>query len=1112
MKFSTTNISLYTNNNKESIPAWMQDMNTNVKEIDKIDLEIKAKPSFSEKTKLERCASDASIRDMTSNINETKAKLDSKIELSKFLSGKFFKSKENIIGNNVIITTTIKGVPASFNFIYEAVNGKIKQSKIFNVDFDGANYEYPFSKAAFEECLIDIKNNKPKMSKVAENVGQYSIINREEIIRRYNGKLREATDKINELLAEGLLIGVSSNSYGSFYDLDQLIPQEDKEKGLEKCSEFEFVKNTEHVKANPYKQASVLAIESSKFLSEIFNDFKIIKSERNNDELLISANVLTKNGITLNAHFIFEIENEKISNLKLVEHNNNRLSLAQFIERIKENVYLNEYKSNKKIASRIYNGIVLTTKNIKNILSSYISNDNIELVIKDWISNNKISPINSMTFITKNSLENLINDITVEQLSKEEKEQMLLLANKTLMLKNERQDVKDTGIRDTEYIEKTIKEIDTKLKMELSKNIFNYNISKLEKTSNKVNVSNKDVTYSLPQYYFNIEFINPKSGVKYLEKCSCYLLNNKLNIFVLNDNHMIKFDEYLNNVKSHPVISHYLKNNKVNHGATIKLSKKQLYDKLSDMCSKEDINNAFNKWIKSGMATLVADNTIISNYSIEQLLNNSDIKLLSNEDIEDIKLAKQYFGNQLSYIETEDTGVREIEYTINDDSMLRACNEYLAKIFDSFKVCSFDIEDSYINYFIKLFDKTTGVTCNMNISFTFDKNKITSSFANVNGKQIELSNIKLAFSKSEVLNKYLITNNKQKINVPMIITTEKLKEKMKHICSMDEIKSVLNNWCKSGKVDKIGLNVFASKYTLEQLINDSNLKVLSDEEIKDKLSKSMRNKQLKLSASYIEDSDTRELIEEWSPERVLLEAKRSIGKLFNSFEILNADTSDNLYFIKIRALNPKTGIKQIMNCKFKIINSKISKLEEIKSESNASIELTSLLETYTPSKIDTLGYISNSNIKNIFSKVMSHNKINDAINILVKEDMLLPVNSNTYALKCTVSELVDYLANEKITNLSLAKEQLYDSKRNSGLIIDDKRIMDSESRILKQKDKELSSNMIKLRDKIKDTVTSAYNGKLLTSKKYNDLTNKLNLAKEEKDLELISKELKRYLS
>ena len=1114
MKFNTTNISLYTNNNKESIPDWMKGMNTDVKEIEKIDLDIKAKPAFSEKTTINRQTSDGSIREMTASVNETKAKLDSKIELSKFLTGRFFKSTEKVIGNKVVIATTIQSIPASFNFPYEVVNGKIKQCKTFNVDFDGNNYEYPFSKAAFEECLADIKNNKPKMSKVAENVGQYSIINREEIIRRYNGKLREATDKINELIAEGLLVGVSSNSYGSFYDLDQLIPQEEKEKGLDKQGEFEFVQNKEHVEANPYKQASVLAIESSKFLSEIFKDFNIIKSNRDNNELLVSANVLTNEGMTLTAHFSFGIENEKVANLKVVEYNNDRLSLDQFIEKIKSNVYLNEYKSNNKIASRIYKGIVLTEKNIRNILSSCISNDNIKVVINEWVRSGKVKPINSTTFITESSLENLLNDITVEHLSKEDKQQMLLLANKTLMLKTERQDVKDTGVRDTENVEKTIKEIDTKLKMTLSKKLSNYKVANLRKIESTQTIfdNSENIEEILPMYEFDLEFINPKTGSKHISKFLCRTHNGNMYIFTYNKNNMeYTIDEYLNNMKSHPVLSAYLSTNKVNNGSIIKLSKKQLHSKLSDICSMEDIDNAFDKWITSGMATIIAENTIVSKYSIEQLLNNSDIKLLSKDDIEDIKLAKQHFGNQLTAIETKDTGVRAMECEVTDDTMLRACNEYLAKIFESFTVCDFDINGSSANYGIRLFDKNSGISCYMNISFVLENNKVISSKAKVNGKDIELSNVKIAFSKNETLNKYLNNNNQQKFDAPMIITSEKLKEKMKHICSVSEIESVLANWCKSGKVDKIGLNVFASKYTLEQLINDSNLKALSDEEIKNRLLKSMRNKQLKLSASYINDSDTRMMVETWSPERMLIEAKSSIGKLFNSFEILNADTFNDCYELKIRALNPKTGIKQLMNCKFKIINSKISKLEEITSESNNSLELNTLLETYTPAKFDTLGYISKTNLKNVFSKVMGINQIDNAINLLVKNEMLLPVNSSSYALKCTVAELVDHLAINKATNIEEAKEQLQDARRNNGLVIDNKRTMDSASRQLEAKDKELSPNMIKLRDKINNMVTSAYNGKLLTANKYNDLTNKLQLAKEEKDLELISKELRRYL-
>ena len=48
-------------------------------------------------------------------------------------------------------------------------------------------------------CIIskNIKSNKITASTKVDGLGKTYVINREEIIRRYNGQLREATEKIN---------------------------------------------------------------------------------------------------------------------------------------------------------------------------------------------------------------------------------------------------------------------------------------------------------------------------------------------------------------------------------------------------------------------------------------------------------------------------------------------------------------------------------------------------------------------------------------------------------------------------------------------------------------------------------------------------------------------------------------------------------------------------------------------------------------------------------------------------------------------------------------------------------------------------------------------------
>ena len=252
-KFNTVNSKLFTNNNPSRLPKWMEDFRDNAEDIinnkKSIEIEFDKKGKFQEKTYGERPELDSSLRKIEAGYNENRMIIESKIELAKFLKGKYYKTTTKTAGNKAYLNTTIDGLQANFCFEYEFENGKIKQAQSFTVN----DAEYPFNKAGFEESIQDLKNGELKKSvqKVASSRG--FIINREDIIRRYNGQIRLATNAIEKYLNDGTIVGVSSNSYGTFYDPDELFPQLQKEIPQDKLGSFEYVDNIEHVATNEVK-------------------------------------------------------------------------------------------------------------------------------------------------------------------------------------------------------------------------------------------------------------------------------------------------------------------------------------------------------------------------------------------------------------------------------------------------------------------------------------------------------------------------------------------------------------------------------------------------------------------------------------------------------------------------------------------------------------------------------------------------------------------------------------------------------------------------------------------------------------------------------------------
>lgn len=903
-KFKTISSSLFNNSNDNNqIPEWMEDLNTDVKQPEPLDIDFDLKGVFAEKTTVNRDNKIGSPRQLKASPSNEQLITEAKIELAKFLSGKYYKVDGSVNGNNVKLNVNIDGVQGNFTFNYYQKNGKLKKSNVFLIN---DKVEYPFSLAGFYECIDDIKTKKVTASTINQSSKTY-IITREEIVRRYNGKLREATDKINSLLKDSKIVGVNSNCYASFYDVDDLFPQLEKEEKMpEKLPEFEFVPNTEHVAASEHKSANLLSIDASKFLSELFKDHFIKQCSRDKNELLIKADILANSGLTHSIDFCFGIKNEKIDSIKIAEINDERLTIEQLLSKINENAdALNEYlDKNKHVAKRIYRGIVLTYKEIHRKLFGIINKNKVDNVIARWVKDRLITPVNSTTFTTTASFESLLANINEDILDNNEKENL------------------------------------------------------------------------------------------------------------------------------------------------IKLSK-----------------------------------TFGDGYGSER----HDVK---------------------------DTGVREPKQKVTDETLLSSANQFLSKYFNNFKIDNFKIQDEHVNYNVTIFDDELGISSNVSISLTHSENDVIEAKINHNGKQIDLVDAKKMFAKNEILNKYLEKNSGKKSNAPILMTKKKLANKLKNISNIseNEIIEILNDWEKSGKIDNIGSDIFASKHTFEELLSLSSINPLSDEEIELNILKSQRDRGKQITANHLKDHENRKLTETWSKERMLIEAKAKLGKVYQSLEVLNATINNDNFVVEANVIN-SNGIKKKINAKFSLHGTKVNKIDNIDGDNDDDKAVKHFIQQNNGvvNKRQNKIIISKNKLRHDLLSVVSSKNINEVENILVKNKVIVPISINQFVSEFSLPEIIAYLSKKDYTSIKSGLSQQLLAKKDKTIVIDDKRLMDNDTREIKI-EKELSPYLVKLSNKIKKEATSAFNKKIITENKLNEITSLLSKAKSHRDLENAWNELRKYFS
>jgi hypothetical protein len=674
-----------------------------------------------------------------------------------------------------------------------------------------------------------------------------------------------------------------------------------------------------------------------------------------------------------------------------------------------------------------------------------------------------------------------------------------------VLANSDRQNVNDTGVRDYD-------------EMESSDQL------RLVNLNNYITRHFKNFVVDANKESMKLTFVDPKSGTHNSINIKANYDGNKVSkVEALIDNQLISLDKLSGMFKQSTILTAYLQDNLPNVTASnIIISSDDIKKRLSTFMDNTEIMNIIDNWYEQHLIKEIGSDKYASNYSLEELLSNTVAKLLSNEDQKEVLIAKQYFGDGSKLVRqaAEDTGVREVEEYVTNETLVNSANNFLSKYFNNFKPLGLKFGDGFVNYSVELFDDNTGLKSAVNFSFNVDGNTITACKANLNGQEVKIENVIKAFAMNEALSKYLELNPGKRKNAPMIMTVGNLRRKMASVTNagLNEIEDVITNWEKIGRIDRIALNLFASQCTFEQLISMSNIKPLSDDEIKEKIARAQRDKGLQVTSAHIQDQNARPIIETWSPERMLIHAKTQINKFAKDFDILNFELNEDLFTITARIVNPTKGIREKITLSFNNNNGRLEeyskeKVEEIYdklSESNDEA-LTQYMQHNAVNQRQYKNLISKTQLHNKLASVIDVNQLDQITDSLVQYQILNPLNSSTFASDYSIAEIVTHLSRFGNTDLQSAKDLRSISKRNDDSIqIDAKRTMDNDTRQLEVTEC-LSPNMINLKSKIQATAEKACNQKVITANKLNQITNLLSQAKNEIDLEIAWKELKKYL-
>ena len=126
--------------------------------------------------------------------------------------------------------------------------------------------------------------------------------------------------------------------------------------------------------------------------------------------------------------------------------------------------------------------------------------------------------------------------------------------------------------------------------------------------------------------------------------------------------------------------------------------------------------------------------------------------------------------------------------------------------------------------------------------------------------------------------------------------------------------------------------------------------------------------------------------------------------------------------------------------------------------------------------------------------------------------MISKLNENSFYSENSLSEIIRYLSENNFANIKEAENFMKDNyNKNLSVDLRGKIVYDTDNRILESKEACLSPEMKKTANKMLILIDDSLKNKKITANKKKYLNEKIKVAKTPNDLEMVWRELKKYL-
>ena len=284
------------------------------------------------------------------------------------------------------------------------------------------------------------------------------------------------------------------------------------------------------------------------------------------------------------------------------------------------------------------------------------------------------------------------------------------------------------------------------------------------------------------------------------------------------------------------VLNAYLADNKNNESSKIVLTRSYIHKQLQNILAKDIINEIIKNWEDRQLIKSVDNFSFTSEYSLNELLDKVDTKLLTNDEKQELLSYQKRVQANSDRIEQKDTGFRNDKKLIFSQAIrLASLYNKLSTLLDQFELSGINNDCSIVN----IINYSERGKENLTIKAAYKDNKCIK--ASIQAKKKILASLQL-YKKS----------HKTGIFAKSIFSENMLKETCAQIFEdVDQAVKLASKY-----VTSIGNGFYSSEYPLSAIINNIDLQPISEQTYKERLQQQARI-EASVQADYVKDTGIR---------------------------------------------------------------------------------------------------------------------------------------------------------------------------------------------------------------------------------------------------------------